>query len=189
MENFKESELISKLKNNDQNAYNIFYKHFKPIIHKHIYYKIHNKSQSDELIQEVFLKCFNAIKSYNPDKSKLQTWILNIATNICIDAIKCPSKHLKFNQKYIYDENQLYQTPDIINKNPEILYLIAEKYDIIQVLINMLPDNEYNVIFKRYLENKSYQEIADSMNQNINWVKIYLYKAKKQLIRLYNKHY
>ena len=51
----------------------------------------------------------------------------------------------------------------------------------IQEAINQLPDHHRTVIVLRYLQDLSYNEIADCLNLPLNTVKSYLFRARQQL--------
>jgi len=51
----------------------------------------------------------------------------------------------------------------------------------IQEAIDKLPEHHRAVVVLRYLQDFSYNEIADSLNLPLNTVKSYLFRARQQL--------
>ncbi|MOA57118.1 ECF RNA polymerase sigma factor SigR [compost metagenome] len=54
----------------------------------------------------------------------------------------------------------------------------------IREAIDQLPDHHRSVVVLRYLQDFSYNEIADSLNLPLNTVKSYLFRARQQLQQL-----
>lgn len=68
-------------------------------------------------------------------------------------------------------------------KMKEIAELEAEKKAIISD-IEKLPPNEYSVIYKRYVQNKSFYQIASEMDKSYSWCTWTHSKALEYLQRL-----
>ena len=74
-----------------------------------LYGIIHRIIQDEEigqdLLQETFVKIWNSINSFDPDKGKLFTWMVNIARNLAIDKLR--SKDFRNNSKNQDIENSV----------------------------------------------------------------------------------
>lgn len=49
---------------------------------------VSSKEYTEEVIQDVFLKIWNSVSSYDPSKGRFYTWMINIARNTAIDYLK-----------------------------------------------------------------------------------------------------
>lgn len=58
----------------------------------------------------------------------------------------------------------------------------------IQDAINKLPEHHRTVIVLRYLQDLSYNEIADCLDLPLNTVKSYLFRARQQLQNLLQEY-
>jgi RNA polymerase sigma factor (sigma-70 family) len=58
----------------------------------------------------------------------------------------------------------------------------------IQEAIEKLPEHHRTVVILRYVEDFSYNEIADTLDLPINTVKSYLFRARKQLQNLLQEY-
>lgn len=61
---------------------------------------------------------------------------------------------------------------------PAIAELKKQKHEIVQT-IEQLPENEFEVLFKKYVLYMEYYDIADSMDKSLSWVM----KTRKRGIR------
>ena len=61
-------------------------RHQTPVLNL-IYRFVGDRTQAKDLAQEVFLRVWQAAKSYKPE-AKFTTWIYRIATNLCLNELK-----------------------------------------------------------------------------------------------------
>jgi RNA polymerase sigma-70 factor (ECF subfamily) len=47
-----------------------------------------NKEDADDISQEAWIKVFNSIEKYDPQKSAFKTWVTHIMRNQCIDFLR-----------------------------------------------------------------------------------------------------
>jgi len=83
-----EEELVLHLKSSDAKRFEIVYDYFSSALYGIINKILDNEEQAQDLLQETFLKVWNNSASYNQHKSRLFTWMLNIARNTAIDYIR-----------------------------------------------------------------------------------------------------
>src|SRR5690606_32578947 len=107
IQNLSEETLIDLLKKRDRRAYNYLYDNYAGALYGVIIRIVLHKNYADEVIQDVFVKIWKYVESFNQDKGRLYTWMINIARNASLDYLK--SKGVQNEQK-----NQSF--PDIVNK-------------------------------------------------------------------------
>ena len=61
-------------------------KYRNPINH-HIYRMVRDKTQVEDLVQEIFIKAFSSLQSYSTNYA-FSTWLYKIATNHTIDYLR-----------------------------------------------------------------------------------------------------
>jgi RNA polymerase sigma-70 factor, ECF subfamily len=83
-----EEELVSALKSNDRDSVGILYDRYSAFLYGMIYKIVHREEIAEDLLQELFVKIWKNIDSYDSRKAKLVTWMANIARNLSIDKIR-----------------------------------------------------------------------------------------------------
>jgi RNA polymerase sigma-70 factor (ECF subfamily) len=124
------------------------------------------------------IRIYTKINSYE-EKAQFKTWIQRIVTNICID------KFRKAKPTVSIEEHDLNFTA-AKNVEDEVIsgYLAKD----IREAIDKLPAHHRTVVVLRYLQDFSYNEIADSLGLPLNTVKSYLFRARQQLQTLLREY-
>lgn len=82
---YTEEALVQGLKLHNEQTYHYFYDHYGKAIFTVIYQVVPNQEAAEDILQEVFVKIWKNIGTYDPAKGRLFTWVLNIARNQAID--------------------------------------------------------------------------------------------------------
>ena len=119
---------------------------------------IRDEEEAKDLAQDVFLKIYMSIKSFNGNSS-LSTWIYRIAYNTALDHIK---KVKNKNKTKSIDDDEDIEVMYLDSKsfNPENE---AEKREVsqdIKAALGMLPDEQRQVIELKDVHGFSYDEIS-----------------------------
>ena len=129
---------------------------------------------AEEVLQDVFLKIWDKIDSYDREKGKLFTWMINIARNQAID--KTRSREFSKDQ----------QTGDLgkfVNRidAKDHIELGVETIGV-RDLLNRLPEDQKFVIEKHYLKGYTQSEISEEFNLPLGTVKTRM-RLAMQLLR------
>ena len=86
---YSEEELVNLLKQNNKAAFSYLYDHYSGALFG-IILKIVNQDEetSEDVLQDVFIKIWKKIATYDSTKGTLFTWMLNIARNTAIDKVR-----------------------------------------------------------------------------------------------------
>lgn len=113
---------------------------------------VYSHEDSDDLTQEVFIKVFENIESFN-STSKLSTWIYRIAYNHTINFIKSKDRRMSKNNSG-FEES-------IIDNLPSDVMFEAEKFNItLQKAILSLPPKQRAVFQMRYYDEMPFAQIS-----------------------------
>ncbi|MBE3591267.1 MAG: RNA polymerase sporulation sigma factor SigH [Firmicutes bacterium] len=149
----------------------------------------------EDIIQEGMIGLYKAIRDFRSDKlSSFRAFAELCITRQIITAIKTATrqKHIPLNSyvslnKPIYDEDSDRTLLDVISgakvSDPEDLVISREEFgDIEQKMGEILSDLEWRVLMA-YLDGKSYQEIADSLERHVKSIDNALQRVKRKLER------
>ena len=103
--NYTEEDLVSHILSRDTKRFGIVYDYYSPALFGIIKQIVKDEDISEDVLQDSFLKIWNSASSYNPKKSRLFTWVLNVTRNTAIDYLR--SKQGKFDKKNLTSESML----------------------------------------------------------------------------------
>lgn len=83
----KDDELVARTKDGDAGAFDVLVRRYSPRVYGLIYHMTSNHEETNDLMQDVFLKAFRSIKGFRGDSS-FYTWIHTIAANMTINFLK-----------------------------------------------------------------------------------------------------
>jgi RNA polymerase sigma factor (sigma-70 family) len=85
------------LKQRQQPAFNYLYDHYSASLYSVILSIVPDKELANDVLQEVFIKIWRQIDTYDTNKGRLFTWMLNVARNASIDIVR--SKNFQQSQQ------------------------------------------------------------------------------------------
>ncbi len=85
------------LKQHQESAFNYLYDHYSASLYSVILNIVPDKELANDVLQEVFLKIWRQIDTYDTTKGRLFTWMLNVARNASIDIVR--SKNFQNNKQ------------------------------------------------------------------------------------------
>ena len=141
--------------------------------------------ETDDPVQEIMLKVYNKLESYNPFYS-FNTWIYSIARNHAVDLIK---KETNIQKTVIALTAQTKTEPGYELADPETIFFKNELKAEIADFINNLNSIERQLSFLRYHESLTYKEIGKITGIPTGTAKYYIFNIKKKFKSYYGDHY
>jgi RNA polymerase sigma-70 factor (ECF subfamily) len=177
-------DLMARVGEGDENAFEILVHRHQASVLNFIYRFIGDRAQAQDLAQEVFLRVWQAAKSYKPE-AKFTTWLYRITANLCFNELKS-SRRKKLFQFLRFDSDQEARPEENFpddSPSAENLLLAKERNRQVANALQSLPENQrMAVILKRY-EDLPYEEIARVLGCSVSAVESLLVRAKGTLQR------
>ena len=135
---------------------------------------VQKEEMAEEVLQDVFLKIWDRIESYDREKGKLFTWMVNIARNQAID---------KTRSKEFSKDKQTGDIGKFVNRieADDHIELGVEAIGLSD-LLHKLPEEQQFVIEKHYLRGYTQSEISEEFNLPLGTVKTRM-RLAMQLLR------
>lgn len=168
-----EEALIQMLRNKEQRAISIIYEKYGEALMGVIFRLLGDQERSEEVLQETFLKIWKYGDSYDPDKSRLFTWMMTVARNTAYDASR--KKAFRDRKRIQPLENHV----SIIEKaNSVETYTDAIG---LQELIDKLNTKYATIIDILYFQGYTQSEAAEELDIPLGTVKTRVRKAFQYL--------
>lgn len=171
----KEEELIIGLKNKDIASFEYLYENYS-----HSLYTIVLKITSDtflveDVLQDVFIKIWSNIESYDHKKGRLFTWMSHVAKNVTIDVLQSKQGRKKSITYELSDDSF----------DSLFMYLNIDIIDIRKQLVKL--KRNYQVVLElAYFYDLSSEEISKLLKLPLGTVKTRRKRALQQLRKFYS---
>ncbi len=179
--NEADRHLIRLASEGSQQAFEELVRKYRGLIYNLIYRMVGNREETEDLVQETFVKAFRSLKSFN-EEFAFSTWLYKIATNHTIDLLrKKRLQLLSLDEPVRTHEGEMTREYPDENFNPERAFITSESTNIIFGAIEALPEKYRTIIRLRHKEDKSYEEISQILRIPIGTVKARLFRARELL--------
>lgn len=176
-----EKELIQRLKKGEEEAFRVLVRQYQSRLYGMIIGIVLEREESRDILQEVFLKVYTAIGSFE-GRSGLITWLRRIAINECLNWRRRWKRRFRWKHQSLETE-QGSQDMELGNEEygPETLYQKKRLEKLLMERLNSLPEDARTVFVLRELEGLTYDEIASLLNINKGTVSSRLFHARQRL--------
>lgn len=178
-ENLSDNELVEMIRESDPERYGEIVDRYKTKLFVYIYRLIGNREEAEDLLQDVFIKAYRNLNSYDT-KRKFSSWIYRIAHNESVNYIKRKSLKRFISWETItstkdkLESSSVEEGADKAWEKKEISHEVSEA-------INRLPFKYKQVLTLRYYSDQSYEEIGEILGKPVNTVGTLINRAKKKL--------
>ena len=159
----KEEEIFELLKTNRKLGIEELYKNYSKLVFGVIYSILKNTDETEDVLQNVFVKIFKLDNEKLPTKSHL-SWLYSVAKNETINYIKKHSKEKNYESLY-----------EITDNDTEIEKVLDKEY--FNKLIENLPPKQQEILSLKIISNLSFREIANILDMKISTVQWHYYKS------------
>ena len=170
-------QIITDVLEGDTEKFREIVKSYQRQIFLYCYHMLGHLEEAEDSGQEVFLKAYRNLKKYSPENS-FSAWLYRIAYNHCIDVIRRRklSRYLPF---FYRDEKQNRPVEQQIEAN------YFDEY--VHKALSSLTAEERNLLILRCVEDQSYQEIGQILQQNPASLRKKYMRTAAKFRKLYNE--
>jgi len=167
--------LVQRAISGDADAFGRLYDMYVDRVYRHVYYRVGNVADTEDLTQRVFTKAWQAINRYKRTASPLLAWLMTISHNLVVDFYRT-----KKDKTYLEAEvwaNDSAQSPE------RIAEARFEQQQLRRAILQLLGDQQ-QVILLRFVEGFSYAEIASLLGKSEGAIRVILHRALVALRRI-----
>lgn len=168
------NSLIERSLKGDKDAFAQLFNKNSQSIKKLLVSLSNNEFDSNDLLQETFIKAFLNLNLYKTEYP-FKVWLASIAKNTFLDYVR--RRTVKSNM-LLLDFEAIHE---ILDEGAEQKIINEEIKEQIACYIENLPPNYRKILELRYYIGKDYNEIATELNIPEGTVKTHLHRAKLEL--------
>jgi len=165
-------ELVLKSQKGDSDAFSQLYDAYFAPMYRYIYYKV-NHSEADDILEVLFLKAWENIKSYKKRKNiTFKSWLFRIAHNLVVDHYRLSRTHAELDPR-MKDPKRDIDPVDRVQRslNNETLMTAVSK----------LKKKYRDIIILKFINELSNEEISLVLRKSEGSVRILQFRALRAL--------
>jgi RNA polymerase sigma-70 factor (ECF subfamily) len=146
---------------------------------------LRRREDVEDVVQQVFLKVFVSLKRFDM-RSAFSTWLYKVTVNECWDYLrKKKVRPLVYETDLSEDQISRLDGAASAERPPESPARRAEVHDILDQLLEELPERDRELLVLKEVEGFSVQELAEILDVNVNTVKVRLFRTRARLMDVY----
>ena len=183
----KDLELVKAYLGGDEIAFSKLFNRYSESIKFRMFKKVNDMKVAEDLMMRVFEKVVKSIKGFDSNSGAFSTWLYKIASNLFIDHLRKTANHHLIHIDDMVTETEEgdydfqivsdHDTPDTILEK-EQRSKFAHK-----LVASISNDMTREMVKLRFLEELSYEEIAEKTGSPLGTVKGTLFRARKEMAK------
>jgi len=178
----EEIALVDCLKRKEPNCLSLLYDNYGGALYGTVLAIVKSERMAEEVLQDAFMKIWDNINSYDPQKGKLFTWMRRITHNLSLDKLRSREyrKSLKTESSnhFVYIEND-----DLI---------VEQFHDHLGLdkILNLLNTEQSQILELAYFKGFTMKEIGEELDMPVGSVKTKMrqtFKVLREQIGLENE--
>ena len=170
-----EQDIVEKAVKGDRNAFaQLYEKHFDRI-YRYVYLRLGNRTETEDLTQEVFIRALEAIGSYKWRSSPFAAWLYRIAHNLAVDHYRRQpaAPQLQLDEELIQDGSSV---------DAEVAMRLSRQR--LGPAMQQLTPDQQQVLSLRFGQQLTAREVSEIMDKSVGAVEALQHRALRTLHRI-----
>jgi len=157
-------------------AFDLIVPAFRDRVFRLAYSILRDRAAAEDAAQETLVRVWKALPGFD-GRAALGTWIYAITRNTCLMAIRKRRPTVSLDDP---DSDEAHHAASAASVGPGA----DPERDNLLRLLESLPRNQQEAVRLFYLEDRSYDAVAESLGMPLGTVKNLLHRARKKLMEL-----
>ena len=162
--------IIERIRAGDRNAFALLVERHQSAIFRIVRRLVPDAVECEDLAQDVFLTAFAKLTAFDPGRASFRTWLLTIARNRCLNALK---------RRRPLVRSDLPEATD--SRSPDVVLAGAELFQRLDEALAELPFEQRSAFVLVELEGLSLEEVGRVEGIPVGTVKSRLGRAREKL--------
>ena len=183
----KEYELVRLAQSGEEAAFEELIRRHQQRVFGLVSGILRRRDDVEDVVQQVFLKVFVSLKRFD-HRSAFSTWLYKISVNECWDYLR-KRKVRPLTYEADLSEDQVSRLDGVVSADrpPQNPSERAEIRDLLEQMLEKIPDDDRQLLMLKEVEGFSVQELAEMLDLNVNTVKVRLFRSRAKLMDVYKR--
>jgi RNA polymerase sigma-70 factor, ECF subfamily len=182
--------LMLRVQQGDTGAFQELFAKFAPRVLQYARRLVGSEARAEELTQDVFSQVYKFRLRYRPE-ARFTTWLFTIATNLSLNELRRPERHLRVDLWAPKDgeaDREGPPLPDPEAVDPETGAATRELARALEAAIGELPPKQRAALLLSRLDGLAYRDVGEVMGCTEGAVKALLFRATHALKARLKEH-
>ena len=167
--------LVERIKEGDREAFMAITRFYQKKVYLLAYSYLRNNEDALDIVQDTFLRLYQKVDMFRSEKN-FQTWLLQIAKNLCIDYYR---KNYSRSKAYRSDED--VEEVRMPAQDDENSHSFSDVERVFTKCLDRLTEKQRLIFVMKHYNNLEYKEIAQILRISVGTVKSLHFKAVQNL--------
>ena len=172
-------ELIERCLAGDERAWERIVTQHRRRVFNVAYKFVGRHDLAEDLTQEVFLKIFKALDTFDR-RANFQTWLISVSRNLCIDHYRSVRK-----ERELVDRNVDAEDVAPVSREPDAFAALerGDRRALLHRALEQLPETLRTAVVMRDIQEHAYRDIARALDLPEGTVKSRINRGRRELAR------
>lgn len=170
-----DSQLVELASEGDQQAFEYLFTRYNEALTRLFEQRLGDKDTAADLLQETFIKVYLHLGDYSRNYTFGQ-WIYTIARNTLVDHLRRKADDLPIDERF--------RSPQATSPSPEESVIINQSHNHFYAALDELSEEYRQIIQMRFIEEYSYEEMAEKLGKPINTIKTQIRRARAAVCKI-----
>jgi RNA polymerase sigma-70 factor, ECF subfamily len=186
LKSLDDSGVVARFLEGEKRAFTELVERYQARLLNFVYRTTGDRERAEDLVQETFIRVYRHIHRFDQSK-KFSTWVYTIASNLAKNELRNRSRNplvlfQTIKKNWGADERPLEWEDNTYR--PDDLFRKRHLKNLVDSVVEELPEHHRVVFVLREMEGKTYEEIADITGCNLGTVKSRLNRARNNFAHL-----
>jgi len=159
----------------DARAFSALYDRHADRVYRHVYYRVANQSDAEDLTQQVFLQAWRAIDRYQRTGAPFVAWLLTIAYHVVVSHARRAKPTTSLELEPATNERWADPEGETMSR--------FERHAVRAAILRLKPDQQ-QVIIMRFVEHFDHADVASALGKSEGYVRVIQHRALNELRRI-----
>ena len=174
---FDDAQLVSRSLEGDTNAFGTLVRRYQGAVYATAYFYAGRYGAAEDITQEAFLAAYRSLRQIQ-DPNRFGAWLKEVASRTSANWLRRHGKRL--NSETPLPFRRTISIEDA-RESPRGTIERGERFERVQLAIDSLPERYRLPVVLRYLQELTYDEIADFTGESREEIRGVLHRAGRQL--------
>lgn len=168
MNEMTDEQLAMSYIEGNNRAFDLLLERNQSKLFSYIMFVVRDHDKADDIFQETFVKVITKLhQGKYVCSGRFSAWLMRIAHNVIMDSYRDQRAQNIVEPTDCNDLTNLL-SKELLDTNIEDRYVSAQMAQDVQLIMNLLPPSQREVVFMRYYQDMSFREIAETTGVSIN---------------------